>query len=125
MADTLTVTDNRTGKTYELPIQDGTIRAMDLRKIKVTDDEFGMMTYDPAFTNTASCKSRITFIDGDKGILNYRGYPIEQLAEKSNYLETAYLIVHGELPTKTQYDAWVEGITNHTVVHENVKELMA
>ena len=102
MADTLTVTDNRTGKTYELPIQDGTIRAMDLRKIKVTDDEFGMMTYDPAFMNTASCRSAITFIDGDKGILDYRGYPIEQLAEHSDFIETAYLILFGELPTAAQ-----------------------
>ena len=91
--DTLTITDNRTGKTYEVPIEDGTIRALDLRKIKAGEDDFGLMTYDPAFTNTASCKSRITFIDGDKGILNYRGYPIEQLAERSNYLETAYLIL--------------------------------
>jgi len=123
--DSLTIVDNRTGKSYEIPIENGTIRALDLRKIKVADDDFGMMTYDPAFTNTASCKSRITYIDGDQGILNYRGYPIEQLAEKSNYLETAYLILHGELPTKPQYDQWVEGITNHTVVHENIKELMA
>jgi citrate synthase len=123
--DSLTIVDNRTGKSYEIPIENGTIRALDLRKIKVSEEDFGMMTYDPAFTNTASCKSRITYIDGDKGILNYRGYPIEQLAEKSNYLETAYLILHGELPTKVQYDQWVEGITNHTVVHENIKELMA
>ena len=99
MADTLTITDNRTGKQYEIPIQDGTIRAMDLRQIKVTPDEFGMMTYDPAFMNTAACRSRITFIDGDKGILLYRGYPIEQLAEQSDFLETAYLILFGELPT--------------------------
>ena len=98
--DTLTITDNRTGKTYEVPIQDGTIKAMDLRQIKVAADDFGLMTYDPGFMNTASCKSRITFIDGDKGILNYRGYPIEQLAEKSTYLETAYLLLHGELPTE-------------------------
>jgi citrate synthase len=123
--DTLSITDNRTGKSYEVPIADGTIKAMDLRQIKVSDDDFGMMTYDPAYTNTASCKSRITFIDGDKGILNYRGYPIEQLAEDSNYLETAYLILHGELPTKTQYDAWVGEILIHTMVHENVKNLMA
>jgi len=123
--DSLTIVDNRTGKSYEVPIENGTIRALDLRKIKVADEDFGMMTYDPAFTNTASCKSRITYIDGDKGILNYRGYPIEQLAEKSNYLETAYLILHGELPTRPQYDQWVEGITSHTVVHENIKELMA
>jgi citrate synthase len=123
--DSLTIVDNRTGKSYEVPIENDTIRALDLRKIKVSEDDFGMMTYDPAFTNTASCKSRITFIDGDKGILNYRGYPIEQLAEKSTYLEVAYLLAHGELPTKPQYDAWVDDITNHTVVHENLKELMA
>ena len=122
--NTLSITDNRNGKSYEIPIQDGTIRALDLRQIKVAEDDFGLMTYDPAFTNTASCKSRITFIDGDKGILNYRGYPIEQLAERSNYLETAYLILHGELPSKPEYDAWVHNITHHTIVHENVKELM-
>jgi len=123
--DSLTITDNRTGKTYEIPVQDGTIKAMDLRQIKATPDDFGLMTYDPGFMNTASCKSRITFIDGDKGILNYRGYPIEQLAEQSSYLETAYLLLHGELPTKTEYEAWAEDITHHTFVHENVKELMA
>src|SRR5689334_5594495 len=106
--DSLTIVDNRTGKSYEVPIENGTIRALDLRKIKTSDADFGLMTYDPAFTNTASCKSDITYIDGDKGILNYRGYPIEQLAEQSNYLETAYLIVKGELPTKPEYDAWVE-----------------
>ena len=122
--DSLTITDNRTGKTYEIPIENGTIRALDLRQIKVDEGDFGLMTYDPAFTNTASCKSRITFIDGDQGILNYRGYPIEQLAEKSNYLETAYLIVHGELPSKAEYDRWVYNITHHTIVHENIKELM-
>jgi citrate synthase len=122
--DSLTITDNRTGKTYELPIQHGTIRALDLRQIKVEEGDFGLMTYDPAFTNTASCKSRITFIDGDRGILNYRGYPIEQLAEQSNYLETAYLIVHGELPSQAEYDRWVHNITHHTIVHENIKELM-
>src|ERR1044071_601389 len=96
-ANTLTVTDNRTGKHYELPIEHGTVRAIDLRQIKVSDDDFGLMSYDPAFTNTASCRSRITFIDGEKGILQYRGYPIEQLAERSTYLEVAYLILHGEL----------------------------
>ena len=122
--DSLTITDNRTGQSYEIPITDGTIRALDLRQIKASADDFGLMTYDPAFTNTASCKSRITFIDGDKGILNYRGYPIEELAERSNYLETAYLILYGELPTKDQYDAWVHNITHHTMVHENIKELM-
>ena len=122
--DSLTVTDNRTGKTYELPVENGTIRAIDLRQIKAGADDFGLMTYDPAFTNTASCKSRITFIDGDNGILNYRGYPIEQLAERSSYLETAYLILHGELPSKGEYDAWAHNITHHTMVHENIKELM-
>jgi len=122
--DSLTITDNRTGKTYEIPIQDGTIRALDLRKITTGADDFGLMTYDPAFTNTAACKSRITFIDGDRGILNYRGYPIEQLAEKSNYLETAYLILNGELPTRPQYEAWVYNITHHTIVHENIKGLL-
>src|SRR5690242_1878893 len=105
-SDTLTITDNRTGKQYEVPIENGVIRSMDLRKIKVSDDDFGLMTYDPAFMNTASCKSNITFIDGDKGILRYRGYPIEQLAEKSTYLEVAYLLIHGELPTPTQLRDW-------------------
>ena len=123
--DTLTITDNRTGKTYEVPVQDGTIKAIDLRQIKTSADDFGLMTYDPGYLNTASCKSRVTFIDGDKGILNYRGYPIEELAEHSNYLETAYLLLNGQLPTKAQYDAWVEKVTTHTFVHENVKELMA
>ena len=122
--DSLTITDNRTGQSYEIPISDGTIRALDLRQIRTSADDFGLMTYDPAYTNTASCKSRITFIDGDKGILNYRGYPIEELAERSNYLETAYLILYGELPTKEQYDTWVFNITHHTMVHENIKELM-
>ena len=123
--DTLTITDNRNGKTYDVPIQDGTIKAIDLRQIKVAADDFGIMTYDPGYMNTASCKSRITFIDGDKGILNYRGYPIEELAEQSNYLETAHLLLDGELPTKAQYDAWVDKVTTHTFVHENVKDLMA
>lgn len=123
--DSLTVTDNRTGKVYEIPIENGAIRAMDLRQIKGSPEDFGLMTYDPAFTNTAACKSRITFIDGDKGILNYRGYPIEQLAERSNYLETAYLILHGELPTAKEFEGWVYNITHHTIVHENIKELMA
>jgi citrate synthase len=124
MADTLTITDNRTGKTYQIPIQDGTIRAMDLRPIKVTPDEFGMMTYDPAFMNTASCRSAITFIDGDNGILLYRGYPIEQLAERSDFLETAYLILFGELPTETQYQQWNRDITLHTMLHTNISKLM-
>jgi citrate synthase len=123
-ADTLTVTDNRTGKTYEIPIEDETIRATELRNIKVNDDDFGLMTYDPAYMATASCRSAITFIDGDKGILEYRGYPIEQLAEKSTYLEVAYLLVHGSLPTQAQLDEWTHEITIHTFVHENVKEFM-
>ncbi len=122
--DTLTIIDNRTGKKYDLPIKDGAIRAMDLRQIKVDADDFGMMTYDPAFTNTASCISRITFIDGDKGILRYRGYPIEELAEKSTYIETAYLILHGELPTKAQLDDWVWHITHHTFIHESIKKFL-
>src|SRR5205085_8272360 len=122
--DTLTITDNRTGKQYEVAISDGTVKAMDLRKIKVADDDFGLMTYDPAFLNTASCKSRITFIDGDKGILRYRGYPIEQLAEKSNYLEVAYLLLYGELPTKAQTEEWVHNITFHTMLHESLKKFM-
>jgi len=122
--DTLTVTDNRTGKTYELPIEDGCIRTMDLRKIKVDDKDFGLMGYDPAFLNTANCRSQITFIDGDKGILEYRGYPIEQLAESSTYLEVAYLIMNGELPTKQQLDEFRYLITHHTYVHENIKAFM-
>jgi len=165
MADTLTITDNRTGKQYEVPIAegtiramdlrkikaspedfglmtydpafqntascrssitfiDGTIRAMDLRKIKASPEDFGLMTYDPAFQNTASCRSSITFIDGDKGILEYRGYPIEQLAEHSSYLETAYLILFGELPTTPQLDSWSREITLHTMLHENIKKFM-
>jgi len=122
--DTLSVTDNRTGKTYELEISDGTVRATDLRQIKVSDDDFGLMTYDPAYMNTASCRSAITFIDGDQGILEYRGYPIEQLAEQSSYLEVAYLLIHGELPTAGQLEHWVGEITVHTFVHENVKGFM-
>jgi citrate synthase len=122
--DSLTITDNRTGKQYQLLIQDGTIKAMDLRQIKVSDDDFGMMTYDPAFMNTASCKSRITFIDGDKGILEYRGYPIEQLAEKSTYLEVAYLLLNGELPTATQLEGWTKNITYHTFINENIKKVI-
>jgi citrate synthase len=122
--DTLTVTDNRTGKTYELPIESGAIRAKDLRQIRVDDDDYGLKSYDPAFLNTASCKSRITYIDGEKGILRYRGYPIEELAEKSNYLEVANLILYGELPAKKQYDEWVHNITHHTILHEYVKKLL-
>src|SRR5664279_4453087 len=122
--ETLTVTDNRTGKSYEIPIVAGTIRATELRKIKTDDDDFGLMTYDPAYMATASCRSAITYIDGDKGILEYRGYPIEQLAQKSSYLEVAYLLIHGDLPTQSQLADWDHLITIHTFVHENVKEFM-
>src|SRR5271163_1292915 len=123
--NTLSITDNRTGKKYELAIEEGeVIRAADLRQIKVGKDDFGLMSYDPAFTNTASCRSRITYIDGDKGILRYRGYPIEELAEKSNYLETAYLIVKGELPDRAHYERWENNIKIHTMVHENIKKFM-
>jgi citrate synthase len=122
--ETLTVVDNRTGEKYDLPITDGTVRASDLGRIKMSADQPGIAVYDPAFLNTASCRSSITYIDGDRGILEYRGYPIEQLAERSNYLEVAYLLVHGELPTKQQYDAWEHQITFHTFVHENVKGFM-
>lgn len=124
MPDTLTIKDNRTGKSYEIPVVHDAIRAMDLRQIKVKDDDFGLMTYDPAFMNTASCQSRITFIDGDKGILRYRGYPIEQLAERSNYLETAYLLINGELPTQKQLEDWQFRIMHHTLLHENTKKFM-
>jgi citrate synthase len=124
LPDTITITDNRTGKTYELPVQDGTIRAVDLRQIKTGPDDFGLMTYDPAFMNTAACRSAITYIDGDKGILLYRGYPIEQLAEESDFIETAYLILFGELPTASQQQAWTREITLHTMLHENIKKLM-
>ena len=123
-ADSLTITDNRTGKTYEVPIEDGTVRATALRDIKVNESDFGVMSYDPAFMNTASCRSAITFLDGDAGVLEYRGYPIEQLAEHSTYLEVAYLLVHGELPNKAQLDQWTEEITMHTFVHENVRSFM-
>jgi citrate synthase len=122
--DTLTVTDNRTGKQYEIPIEDNTIRATELRKIKTHEDDFGLMTYDPAYMATASCRSAITFIDGEKGVLEYRGYPIEQLAENSSYLEVAYLLINGELPNKKQLEDWDQEITIHTFVHENVKEFM-
>ena len=122
--NSLTVKDNRTGKEYELPIADGAIQAKDLRTVKVSDDDFGLMSYDPAFMNTASCKSRITFIDGDKGILRYRGYPIEQLAERSTYLEVAYLLLNGELPGTAQLDEWRFEITHHTFIHENIKKVM-
>ncbi len=122
--DTLSITDNRTGKTYEIAVADGAIKALDLRQIKTHDEDFGLMTYDPGFSNTASCKSRITFIDGDKGILEYRGYPIEQLAEKGNFLGTAYLLTHGELAKQAELDRWVEEITHHTFINENVKKFM-
>jgi citrate synthase len=122
-SDALTVTDSRTGKRYELEITDGTVRAMDLRQIKVTEDEFGMMSYDPAFTNTASCRSSITFIDGEAGILQHRGIPIEQLCERSTFLEVAFLLIYGELPTKPQLERWIFDITHHTFVHEDIKNL--
>ena len=122
--DSLTITDNRTGKTYEVDIKEGTIRAADLRQIRVAKDDFGLMGYDPAFTNTASCRSRITFIDGDQGILRYRGYPIEQLAEHSNFLETAYLVIHGELPSQEQLEEWQRKIMRHTFIHEYLKKLL-
>ena len=120
----LTITDDRTGKSYTLPVENGTVRAMDLRQIKTDENDFGMMTYDPALMNTASTKSAITFIDGDKGILEYRGYPVEQLAERGNFLEVAYLILFGELPNEEQLAAWTYDITHHTFVHENIKTLM-
>jgi citrate synthase len=122
--DSLTITDNRTGQSYNLPIENGTIRALDLRKIKAGPEDFGLMTYDPAFTNTASCKSAITYIDGDRGILRYRGYPIEVLAEHCTYLEVAYLLLFGELPTATQLKDWVFEITHHTMLHETTKKFM-
>ena len=118
------MTDNRTGETYEMEITDGTVKAMDFRQIKVNEDDFGLMTYDPAFTNTASCRSDITYIDGEAGILEHRGYPIEQLCENSSYLEVAYLLVHGQLPTQDELDFWVYAITHHTYVHENMKKSM-
>ena len=121
---TVTLTDNRTGKSYELPIRDGTIDAIGLRQVKTGSDDFGLMSYDPAFTNTASCCSAITYIDGDRGILEYRGYPIEQLAEKSTYLETAYLLVHGELPTPRELEQWTHDIKYSTMVHENIKKFI-
>jgi len=122
--DTLSVTDNRTGKQYELPVTNGTIRATDLRQIKLHEGDFGVMSYDPAFNNTASCVSRVTYIDGEAGILRYRGYPIEELAEKSTYLETAYLLLHGELPAAAQLRQWTDRITHHTFIHESIKKLL-
>ncbi|HEY0345594.1 MAG TPA: citrate synthase [Solirubrobacteraceae bacterium] len=122
--DTLSVTDNRTGRSYEIPITDGTVRALDFRAIRVSEDDFGLMTYDPAFMNTAACRSSITYLDGTNGILEYRGYPIEQLAAESSYLEVAYLLVYGELPTAAQLEEWQHLITIHTFVHENIKEFL-
>ena len=122
--DAVTIVDQRTGKSYDLPITDGAIRAIDLRQIKVDEADFGLLSYDPAFLNTASCRSRITYIDGDRGILEYRGYPIEQLAENCTYLEVAYLLLHGELPTRGEYDDWVQEITLHTMLHESLKKFM-
>src|SRR5260370_621102 len=122
--ETLTITDNRTGKSYEVPVTHDTIRAADLRQIKVDPKDFGMMSYDPAFNNTASCISKVTFIDGDAGILRYRGYPIEDLAEKSTYLETAYLLLHGDLPTATQLKDWTYHVTHHTFIHESIKKFL-
>src|SRR5713226_8983084 len=122
--ETLSITDNRTGKQYELHIKNGTIRALDLRQIKTDGSDFGLMSYDPAFNNTALCNSRVTFIDGDVGILRYRGYPIEELAEKSNYLETAYLILRGDLPSRAQLDEWSYHITHHTFIHESIKKFL-
>src|SRR4029077_13903736 len=122
--DTLTITDNRTGKTYDLPIADGTLRAVDLRQIRTSEDDFGLMTYDPAFMNTAACRSAVTYIDGDKGILRYRGYPIEQLAEQASFLEVAWLLMEGELPTRTELDHWMDEIRFHTYVHTNVTKFL-
>ena len=123
-SDDLTVTDNRTGRTYTLPIKDGAVRAMDLRQIKTSEGDFGLLSYDPAFENTASCESAVTFIDGDKGILRYRGYPIEQLAEKSSFLEVAYLLIYGSLPNQVELHDWTTNITHHTLVHENIRKLL-
>ncbi|MDQ4042758.1 MAG: citrate (Si)-synthase, partial [Actinomycetota bacterium] len=122
--DSLTVTDNRTGESYDIEITDGTVRAMDFRQIKVSDDDFGLMTYDPGFTNTASCRSAITYIDGENGVLEHRGIPIEQLAENSNFLEVSYLLIYGHLPTEDQLNQWVHEVTHHTYVHENIKDFM-
>jgi citrate synthase len=124
LKDTLTVTDNRTGTSYELPIQDGAIRATDLRKIKAGSEDFGIVSYDPGFMNTAACRSAITYIDGEKGILRYRGYPIEEIADKKTFLEVAYLLLNGEFPTSEQKDGWVDQITHHTFLHENIKKFI-
>src|SRR5688572_27313480 len=122
--DTIDIRDNRTGKSYSIPFTDGTIRSQDLKQVRIDADDFGLMSYDPALMNTASCRSAITYIDGDKGILRYRGYPIEQLAEQATFLEVAYLLRHGELPTQDQYDHWEHDITFHTYVHENIKRFL-
>ncbi|MBW3561049.1 MAG: citrate synthase [Actinobacteria bacterium] len=122
--DTLTITDNRTGETYEVEVVDGAIRAMDLRGIKVDPDEFGLLSYDPGFKNTASCRSEITFIDGDEGKLLYRGYPIEDLAENSSFLEVAYLLIHGDLPTEEEFTDWTFEVTHHTFIHESIKKFI-
>ena len=131
MADTLTIKDNRTGKTYEVPIQYGTypeygaaINALDLRKVKASENDFGLLAYDPGYSNTASCKSAVTFIDGEKGILRYRGFPIEELAQNASFLKVAYLLLNGDLPTKEELDNWTYQITHHTMLHENVKKFM-
>lgn len=123
-SNSLSVTDNRTNRTYSLPIEDGTVRAMDFRQMKEADDDFGLMLYDPAFMNTASCRSGITFIDGDRGILEYRGYPIEVLAEHCTFLEVSYLLLFGELPTTAELDHWVYEVTHHTMLHETTKKFM-
>ena len=122
--NSITIIDNRTGRSYKIPVENGAIHAIDLRQIKVDESDFGLMTYDPGFMNTASCESRITYIDGDRGILNYRGYPIEQLAENSTFLETAYLIIYGELPTQKQLDEWIFHITHHTIIHRNIEKFI-
>ncbi|HYT78595.1 MAG TPA: citrate/2-methylcitrate synthase, partial [Actinomycetota bacterium] len=120
----LVITDSRTGRTYDVPIEDGVIRATALRQIKVSEDDFGLMSYDPAFLNTASCRSAVTYIDGENGILRYRGYPIEELAERSTFLEVAYLLLRGELPNKAELDRWTEEITHHTYIHESLKKFI-
>src|SRR5215210_7754491 len=122
--NSLSITDNRTGESYEVEVKDGTVRAMDFREIKVSEDDFGLMTYDPAFTNTAHCRSSVCYIDGEAGVLEYRGYPIEELCEKSTYLEVAYLLIYGALPTQDQLNEWQFEITHHTYVHENIKKFV-
>src|SRR5215210_2122712 len=122
--DSLTVTDNRNGETYEVEITDGTVKAMEFRDVKVDEGDFGLMTYDPAFTNTAHCRSAICFIDGEAGVLEYRGYTIEELCDKASYLEVAYLLIYGALPTQEQLNEWVFEITHHTYVHENIKKFV-